>query len=414
MLYNNDELHVGIRSATDIVNARMKARDLAVDLGFDGSDLNLITSAISGMAGHIANHAASGEVILVPVNQGDRRSLTVVAHDKGPGLKDIVTAMQFGYSTNDSLGGGRPGTKWLQAEFDLGALTERQREEKMLRFLSGKILKAQEEERRRISRELHDEVGQSLTAIGVALATLQQGGATDPKTFSQTIAGAQQMIETTMEKVHRFAHELRPAMLDHLGLLPALRSHLKNFAACTGLHLKFSADAAAERLDGEQKTALFRILQESLTNVAKHAGASCVKIFLGQSGDDICLEIADNGKSFRAHDGNGADPRPHLGLLGMRERVQSVNGRFVIRPEPGRGTTVRVTIPFPARAVTADGFNREAKDVVYEKNPSAAGRRPYHRPARIAHAAGDRSGTYGGGRSRNGAPGLGTFQASPA
>jgi len=379
------------------MGARMKARDLAVALGFDEPGLNVITTAISKMASHIAHHARSGEVILTPTMDGDRRALTVVAHDEGPGGKDVVTAMQIGFPANHRLGASPRGTKRVRTELELRTLTDHQREEETLRILSGKILQAQEEERRRISRELHDEVGQSLTAVSVALAALQHRGATDAKTFSKTIAGTQRLLEVTMEKVHHFACELRPAMLDELGLLPALRAHLKNFATCTGLCLKFSAHAAAEQLDGEQKTALFRITQESLTNVAKHAGASCVKIFLGRTGGGICLEIADNGKSFHAPGGKAPTHRQHLGLLGMRDRVQSLRGQFVIRPEPGRGTTVRITIPFPAETLTADVVNHAKNiDIVYGKKTSFAGRRPHHRPTRLAPVAGDRPGNYGG------------------
>ena len=225
-------------------------------------------------------------------------------------------------------------------------ITERKRAEEALKNLSRKILHAQEEERRRISRELHDEVGQSLTAISVGLATLRNNGSAKSGNFSRAIAGTQCLLEGTMETVHRFARELRPAMLDELGLLPALRSHVKNFSEHTGLRVQLHADPTAERLNSEQKIAVFRIAQESLTNVAKHARASRVTISLQPANDGVCMEIADNGKSFRAGPGSPAKQRQRLGLLGMQERVQLVNGRFSVRPEPGRGTTVRVTIPF--------------------------------------------------------------------
>ncbi|MDE3067994.1 MAG: PAS domain S-box protein [Verrucomicrobiota bacterium] len=227
-------------------------------------------------------------------------------------------------------------------------MTERKQMDEALRQLSRKILEAQEEERRRISRELHDEVGQSLTAVSVALATLRHNGVADSENFSRTLAGSQRLLVGTMETVHRFARELRPALLDELGLLPAVRSHVKNFAARSGLRVRFSADAAAERLNVEQKTALFRIAQESLTNVAKHAHASRVRFSIRQTEDGICMEIADNGRSFRGDPGTAAKQKQRLGLLGMQERVKLLNGEFSILPEPGRGTTVRVTIPFQA------------------------------------------------------------------
>jgi PAS domain S-box-containing protein len=225
-------------------------------------------------------------------------------------------------------------------------ITERKRAEEALKNLSRKVLEAQEKERQRVSRELHDEVGQSLTAISVTLASLRNNGATKSEHLARTIVDTQRLLEGTMEAVHRFARELRPAMLDELGLLPALRSHVKNFSERTGLRVGLHAEPAAEKLNGEQKTTIFRVAQESLTNVARHAHASRVNIFLRRAGDGICLEIADNGKSFRADPATASRQKQRLGLLGMQERVRLVNGRFEIQPEPGRGTTVRVTIPF--------------------------------------------------------------------
>jgi PAS domain S-box-containing protein len=226
-------------------------------------------------------------------------------------------------------------------------MTERKQLEESLRNLSSKILHAQEEERRRISRELHDEVGQSLTAISVTLAALRNNGtAKKAQTLRRVVAGTQRLLAGTMEAVHRFARELRPAALDELGLLPALRSHVRSFASRTGLQVSFSATPAAERISNEQKTTLFRIAQESLTNVAKHARASRVSISLQPLGGELCMEIADNGRSFRESQRESPQSNTRLGLLGMQERARLVNGRFSIKPKPGRGTTVRVTIPF--------------------------------------------------------------------
>jgi PAS domain S-box-containing protein len=213
-----------------------------------------------------------------------------------------------------------------------------------LRNLSNKILHVQEEERRRISRELHDEVGQSLTAISVMLATLNGTGA-DNGQFSNKIAAAQRLIEETTETIHRFARELRPALLDELGLLPALRSHIKNFGERTGLQVHLRASPLAETLNSEAKTALFRVTQESLTNIAKHARASRVDIDLRKSGGNIRLQIADNGQSFAAEARKAGGREQRLGLLGMEERVRLVNGKFTIRSAPDSGTTVQVTIP---------------------------------------------------------------------
>jgi serine/threonine-protein kinase RsbT len=114
-----NEARVVINSAADIVVARQEGRAMALELGFDGSDLTLIATAISEVARNIVNHAKRGEVIVAPVNHSARRGIRIVARDEGPGIKDIAKAMQYGYSTNKGLGVGLPGAKWLMDEFDI-------------------------------------------------------------------------------------------------------------------------------------------------------------------------------------------------------------------------------------------------------------------------------------------------------
>src|SRR5882724_10896884 len=175
-----------------------------------------------------------------------------------------------------------------------------------LRNLSSKILHAQEEERKRISRELHDEVGQALTAINMTLATLKNNGVGSSEAGRRKLTDAQQLLEGTMETVHDFARELRPAMLDELGLLPALRSHLKGFAGRTGMRIHFHGNPIAEKLENNQKTVVFRIAQECLTNVSKHARASQVVVAIRKFKDGMCMEVTDNGRSFKADAVNAA------------------------------------------------------------------------------------------------------------
>lgn len=215
-----------------------------------------------------------------------------------------------------------------------------------LRNLSNQILHVQEEERKNISRELHDEVGQHLTAISVMVATLRNNGLAKDEELTKRIAGIQRLLEVTMETVHNFARELRPAILDELGLLPALRSSLHAFARRTSLRVRFRASAGAEKLGSQQKTVLFRVAQESLTNVAKHAQASRVDVVLRKVDGGLCMEIVDDGKSFSDDLRNSVRHKQRLGLLGMQERVRLVNGRFHIQPEPGKGTKVQVVVPF--------------------------------------------------------------------
>ncbi len=217
-----------------------------------------------------------------------------------------------------------------------------------LRNLSSQVLHVQEKERKRISRELHDEVGQALTVLNTNLGMLQRNGAMDSALLKKKIANTQMLLAQTMKTVHRFARELRPAMLDELGLLPALRSCLKNFAERTGLHVRFAASPEAEHLNDDQKTVVYRVAQESLTNVAKHARASRVTVSLRKLSRGLQVEIKDNGKAFKVDRWLSGKGGKRLGLLGMRERVRLVNGRFAVKSRPGKGTTVSMEIPFKA------------------------------------------------------------------
>jgi signal transduction histidine kinase len=217
--------------------------------------------------------------------------------------------------------------------------------EENLRNLSNQVLHAQEEERRRISRELHDEIGQAMTAISINIEALRHSSAKRAEFFRREIAKTQGLLQRTMEMVHRFARELRPAMLDELGLLPALRSHLKSFKARTGLRVRFSADGRAEQLNNDQKTAVFRVAQESLNNVAKHARATGVNISIRQVGGELSMEITDDGRSFRTDPAAAGRKKQRLGLLGMQERARLLGGRFSISPAPDRGTVVQLSIP---------------------------------------------------------------------
>jgi signal transduction histidine kinase len=222
-----------------------------------------------------------------------------------------------------------------------------------LRRLSSQVLHVQEAERQRISRELHDEVGQALTAIHMNLALLQKNGAVDASLLKNKIADTQRVLQHTMETVHSFARELRPAMLDELGLLPALRSYLKAFAERTGVRPHFRGSPEAEALNSEQKTVVFRVAQESLTNVAKHARASRVDLTLETREGAVRVQIKDNGKAFQMEKQFPASGKRRLGLLGMQERVRLVSGRFAVRSTPGKGTTVSVEIPLKPGAVAA-------------------------------------------------------------
>ena len=218
--------------------------------------------------------------------------------------------------------------------------------QEQLRQLSRQILSAQEEERREISRELHDVIAQTLTGINVRLAALSKEAATNTKGLDRNIARTQKLVEKSVDIVHRFARELRPAVLDDLGLIPALHSFMKNFTTRTGVRTQLTAFAGVEEMETARRTVLFRVAQEALTNVARHAKASRVKVSLQKMADGVCMKIEDDGKSFQVERTLHANGGKRLGLLGMRERLEMVGGKFGVESAPGQGTTITAQIPF--------------------------------------------------------------------
>jgi PAS domain S-box-containing protein len=215
-----------------------------------------------------------------------------------------------------------------------------------LRRLTHQILLAQEEERKQISRELHDEIVQILTGIKVQLAALTLTASVQSRDFRRQIGKTRRLIGQSIRVVHRFARNLRPPLLDDLGLIPALRSYLKDLAHRKALRIHFNAFAGIEALDSVRRTVLYRVAQEALTNVVRHAHARYATVRILKIPDAVRLEIRDDGKSFPAERALSAMRGGRLGLLGMQERVEMVGGRFAIASAPGKGTTVTAEIPF--------------------------------------------------------------------
>lgn len=216
-----------------------------------------------------------------------------------------------------------------------------------MRRMSHRILCVQEEERKRISRELHDEISQVLTSINVRLAALKLEAAANTGGLKRRIASTQRLVIRSVAAVHEFARQLRPAMLDDLGLVPTLLAYAKDVGNRTGLRisLKTSPAGRIETLSGFKRTVLYRIAQEALANVVRHAEASEVKVVVQADANAVVMEIADNGKSFDVARVLGARRYRRLGILGMRERAEMAGGTFAIESAPGKGTTVRVRLP---------------------------------------------------------------------
>jgi signal transduction histidine kinase len=231
-------------------------------------------------------------------------------------------------------------------------LAEAQTMHRKLRHLAHQILTAQEEERKMISRELHDEVVQTLVGINVELSTLAQGASVGLRGLKAKIARTQRLVEHSVKAVHRFARELRPAALDDLGLIPALHAYCRTLAARNGLRIDLTAFAGVESIGGAERTTLFRVAQEALTNVVRHAHAAHVRLDIREVPGAIRMEIADDGRSFSVKKALQARTNKRLGLIGMSERLEMLGGRLELESAPGRGTVVRAEIPFlPRRKV---------------------------------------------------------------
>jgi signal transduction histidine kinase len=205
------------------------------------------------------------------------------------------------------------------------------------RALSGRLVMAQEQERRSIARELHDEVAQSLSALLLDVgraASLAEIGAVRVR-LGSIAASAERIVE----EVRRIALSLRPSMLDDLGLVPALEWQAREVGQRTGLVVEVSAEESAGQLPEAQRTCIYRVAQESLQNSVRHAGASKVRIGLSKSEAAVSLEVEDNGKGFAVSRMRG------LGLLGMEERVSQLGGHLRVLSETGHGTRVMAELP---------------------------------------------------------------------
>lgn len=229
-------------------------------------------------------------------------------------------------------------------------LTQSRRMQEQMRNLARQVLLAQEEERREISRELHDEIAQTLAGINVQLAGLKVAAALNNRGLNRKIAATQRLVTQSVRSVHQFARYLRPALLDDLGLIPALRSYMKALPGRNGLQIQFTAFVGVEALESIKRIVIYRVAQEALTNVARHARASIALVEIRKVPGGILLEVTDDGRSFRPDRIFASKAKGRLGLLGMRERVEMVGGSLSIISARGKGTIVRAEIPFHRKA----------------------------------------------------------------
>jgi PAS domain S-box-containing protein len=224
-------------------------------------------------------------------------------------------------------------------------LEESNKMQRQLRDMSRRILTVQEDQRKEISRELHDQITQTLVGINIHMAAYAKAVKADPGSITRAAVPIRRLVEKAVKTVHKFAQDLRPAMLDELGLITSLVSYVRGFPKPNGLQIQFKAFARDVELDNATRTVLYRVAQEALVNVAKHSKATKVDVTIFKVEDGMCLEVADNGRSFDVAYMATKKWGKHLGLVGMRERVAMVGGTFSVESSKGVGTTVRAMVP---------------------------------------------------------------------
>jgi PAS domain S-box-containing protein len=219
-----------------------------------------------------------------------------------------------------------------------------------LRALAARLQLVREEERTLVAREIHDELGQACTAIKMDLASIGRKATKRQSRLRARVDSATQLVDQMIFTLRKIASELRPRTLDDLGLAAALEWQAQEFESRTGIRCVVTLPQRQPALDSERSTAIFRIFQESLTNVARHAHATRVEACLEVQGDQLTFLIQDNGSGF---DADQTDTRTSLGLVGMRERALLLNGELTIVGIPDSGTTITLRIPLPRLSPSA-------------------------------------------------------------
>jgi signal transduction histidine kinase len=227
-------------------------------------------------------------------------------------------------------------------------VTERDRAQEALRVSKQELQElataahaAREHEQSRFARELHDELGQALTALKMSVAWIDQRAGKSDLELKAKLERMSTLIDNTLQATRRISTALRPLILDDLGLVPALESIVEGFIERTGVRCDFTTTGELD-LEDAQKSAVFRIVQEALTNIARHAHASLVDVRITRGADAIAIDIKDNGVGFAMPEERSRTSR---GILGMRERAYLLGGTFVVTSSPGNGTRLAVRIP---------------------------------------------------------------------
>jgi signal transduction histidine kinase len=229
----------------------------------------------------------------------------------------------------------------LVGELFANALT-RKRAEEALQHLSGRLISAQEEDRRRLARELHDDVSQRLAVLAIEAGKLEQQSHYTPDFIHGKLQGMKDHIVKLAGDIHRISRQLHPSILDDLGLVDAMESECRRFSDLEGIPVKFTADRFPEETPKDVSLCLYRVTQESLRNIAKHSQATDARVTLTRKNGSIFLSVEDAGVGFEPAK---ARVMPGLGLASMAERVRLINGSLSIHSAPGKGTVIEIQAP---------------------------------------------------------------------
>ncbi len=223
-------------------------------------------------------------------------------------------------------------------------ITERKRAEETLQNLSARLISAQEEERSRIARELHDDFNQRLALLAVDLERFRDQPPDSPENLSQCLESLLQRTKELSSDVHRLSHQLHPSILEYLGLVAAIRSFCKELSGQHGIHIELAHHEVPRQLPKNVALCLYRIVQEALRNVIKHSGAQTARVELSGTAEELALQISDTGTGF---DPGSVQARRGLGLLSMRERLRLVSGKISVERLEPNGTRIEVRVPMP-------------------------------------------------------------------
>jgi signal transduction histidine kinase len=310
--------------AADLIHVESLGRDSKTGRVLERGRSERVDSLLEDpeVAQDVARRLDASTGLYVPLLARDRSIGVLVAHDKmGPDPRftsaDLRLAEQFAVRASVAVD-----------------LSRRVARDALRRVVGG-----QELERRRLARELHDETGQALTSILLGLRAVEESGS--PEEMRASASELRELVVATLQDVRRLAVQLRPKALDDFGLAPALERLVQTFSEGAAIQVDLEARLGDDRLPAEVETTLYRIVQEALTNIVKHAEASKVSILLARRGGFAMAVVEDDGKGFEP-DNARADG---LGLLGMRERVELHDGRLTVESAPGSGTTLVVEVP---------------------------------------------------------------------